>query len=193
MNYKKRKKEKIGIVLTGGGKRCAYTAGALLALHEVFGFDEPFALGAESGSAGNAFYYLSKQYALARKVWTEYLLDPKFTRLTKFDIDYLIDVIFKKKAPLDTRALDHAKTKYFVPITNVQTGAIEFVTNHSPFDYFEILRAAKALPIVYRKKVRLGLKKYIDGGMTSDIQTGTESTFNRSYDTDHHKLRTHKT
>jgi predicted patatin/cPLA2 family phospholipase len=162
---------KIGIVATGGGLRCAYSAGALLALAEKYGLKEPYALGAESGSAGNALYYLAKQYSLVRKVWNNYIADPKFVNRTGLHVDYLIDTIFKKKAPLDIRALEVSKTKYFISIANAITGDTEFVTNKSFFDYYETLRAAKALPIVYGKRVRLGLKTYIDGSMTSDIDS----------------------
>lgn len=167
----KKKKEKIGLVLTGGGMRCAYSAGALLALAEVHHCTEPYAIAAESGSAGNAFYYMAKQYDLARTVWLDYLTSERFIKSSmNIDIDYLIDTIFKKQVPLDTRMLERTKTKYFVPIANSSTGVVEFATNTSPYDYYEILRAAKALPIVYGKKVRLGLKTYIDGGMAETIQ-----------------------
>ena len=151
--------------------RCAYSAGALLALYEKYGLSEPLVLGAASGSAGNAFYYLSRQYPLARTVWTKYLHDPQFlTKRGAVNIDYLVDTVFKKKAPLDTKTLSKTKTRFYIPVTNATTGKTEFISNDSFFDYFETLRAAKALPIVYGKKVRLGLKKYIDGDMTENIE-----------------------
>jgi predicted patatin/cPLA2 family phospholipase len=164
--------EKIGLVLTGGGKRCAYSAGALRALTDVYGFTQPYALGAESGSAGNAFYYLAGQYDELHTVWTKYLHDEQFvSRRGRINIDYLIDEICKKKVPLNTKKLSAAKTKFYITVTNAETGATEFVSNSSFFDYYETLRAAKALPVVYGKKVRLGLKRYIDGGMSANIQT----------------------
>lgn len=170
MNYKRRKKEKIGLVVTGGGMRCAYSGGALLALHEVYELDEPHALGAGSGSAGNAFYYLAKQYDVAHPMWTDYVYDKKFLKpYGAVDVDYLIDTIFKQKAPLNTDALDATKTKYFIPVTNYDTGSVEYITNKSPYDYYEILRAAKALPIAYNKKVHLGLRRYIDGEVAETI------------------------
>jgi len=164
--------EKIGLVLTGGGKRCAYSAGALSALREVYGLTRPYALGAESGSAGNAFYYLAEQYEELRTIWMQHLNDEKFvSRRGRVNIDYLIDEICKKKVPLNTRKLSAAKTQYYITVTNAETGATEFISNTSFFDYYETLRAAKALPVVYGKKVRLGLKRYIDGGMSANIQT----------------------
>lgn len=164
-------RKKIGLVLTGGGMRCAYSAGALQALVEVYGLHTPYALGAESGSAGNAFYYLARQYNVSKHMWTDLLVSKKFISSRKsIDIDYLIDTLFKKKVPLDTKTLSKTKTKFFVPVTDTASGDITFISNNSYFDYFETLRAAKALPIVYGKKVRLGLKRYIDGGMTSNIE-----------------------
>lgn len=151
--------------------RCAYSAGALEALVTEYGLTEPYALGAESGSAGNAFYYLARQYTVSRHMWTERLTNPRFiTSRRSIDIDFLIDKIFREDEPLDTKTLARTRTKFFVPVADATTGETTFVTNESYFDYYETLRAAKALPIVYGKQVRLGLKRYIDGGMVSDIE-----------------------
>jgi predicted patatin/cPLA2 family phospholipase len=171
---------KIGVVLSGGGMRCAYTAGALVALVEKYNFTQPHAMAAESGSVGNMLYFLSAQYASGRAVWTEHLSDSKFiSSLGMANIDYLIDTVFKVKVPFNTAALAACTTQYYFPITNVKNGETEFVTHTSPFDIFESMRAAKAIPIVYGKRVRLGSKTYVDGGLTattSDLVTKISTT-----------------
>ncbi len=168
---KEGKKEKIGLVLTGGGMRCAYSAGALVALVKKYGLKDPYALAAESGSAGNAMYFLARQFDVGEFVWTKLLVDKKFvpTIPTTIHVDYLIDEIFRKKVPLKVKNIEKTKVKYFFSVTNAKTGQTEYVTNESFFDFYEVMRAAKAIPLLYRKKVRLGMKKYIDGGMSANI------------------------
>lgn len=173
MSQKKKKKiqkEKIGIILTGGGMRCAYSAGAMVALVKEFGLTKPYALAAESGSVGNAMYYLAEQYDAGKLLWTKLLSDKKLIgTIPLINVDYLVDEIFKKKVPLNTRNIEKTTTRYFFSVTNIATGKTEFVTNKSLFDFYEVMRAAKAVPILYRKKVRLGIKKYIDGGVSANI------------------------
>lgn len=166
----KKRKEKIGIIVTGGGMRCAYSAGALTALAEEFKLTEPHALAAESGGVGNAYYFLAKQFSNARPAWTEHLADKEVVEhYTHLNVDYIVDTIFKKKIPLDLKAVSKTKIQYFFSVTDAKTGKTVYINNKSPFDPYEVMRAAKAVPIVYGKKVRLGLKKFIDGGISDNI------------------------
>lgn len=163
---------KIGIVLSGGGMRCAYSGGVLVALANEYGLRSPGAIAADSGSVGNSIYYLARQYREIEKIWTDYIASPKFISRggTRMNIDYLVDTIFKKLLPLHTERVDRTKTRYYFSVTDVAGGKLAFVTNDSPYDYLEVMRAAKAVPIIYGKRIRLGGKKYIDGGMSDSIQ-----------------------
>ena len=97
-------KGKTAVVVSGGGMKCAYSAGALVALGEKLHITTPDILIAASGGVGNSFYYLAGQYADIRKAWSRYLPSRDFIRYFPFPnirIDYLIDEVFKRLLPLD--------------------------------------------------------------------------------------------
>ena len=84
-------------------------------------------------------------------------------------LDYVVDTILRRELPLDEAALRASPTRWFVPVTNMQTGHTEFVTNATWFDPYEVMRAAKAIPFLYGGTVRLGGKNYIDGDVSVNI------------------------
>jgi len=165
-----RENRKIAIVLSGGGTRCAYSAGALVALSQEYGFETPSIAIASSGSVASLFYFLAGQHEDIKKTWTGLLDDPLFISFRKrhiMDIDYLIDHISKKKVPLDVAKLDNTKTKWFIPLTEARTGKTFWATKICWFDVYEIMRAAKAIPILYNERVRLGGGQYLDGDFST--------------------------
>lgn len=96
----------------------------------------------------------------------EYLTGEKlisFKRRKVLDIDYLIDIIFRKEFPLDIEKLHSSNIDVIVPATCWETGEVAyFNSKNKVLDWFEVLRAAKALPIVYGKKVKIGDLRYFD-------------------------------
>ncbi len=160
-------KRKLAIVMSGGGTRSAYGAGALLALAEQYGLTEPDMLIAESGSVLSAMFYLSGQYARIAAGWLNSAKQPGFishVHRPLINIDILIDKTMKKKFPLEKGKLDSAKTEFFVPLTRVDDGKVVYYRYSQKDDPYEILRAAMALPIFYAKSVRIGNTDYVDGG-----------------------------
>lgn len=87
--------------MSGGGMKSSFGVGVILALAEKYNITEPFLLICGSGSAGTGSYYISKQYKSIRNIWTNLVSSKNFINCKRFwkiiDIDYLIDVIFKKK------------------------------------------------------------------------------------------------
>jgi len=161
-----RKKRTLAIVLSGGGMRCAYSAGVLTALFEKFNLTDPDIVIAASGSAGNSAYYLAGQYTFAAVVWIQKLSGSRlisFKRRRFFDVDYLIDTIFKKEYPLNLKTLRARKTRWLVPVTRVRDGETVFLSPPRNEGVYEYLRAAKAIPLIYGKEVAIGKEKYIDG------------------------------
>ncbi len=90
------------------------------------------------------------------------------------DVDYLIDVIYKKLIPLDLARLSLTKTAYYILVKNVENGNIHYYSNSDKEDIYEILRATTAAPIVYRQKIALGNSHYIDGASFSALRTMTD-------------------
>jgi predicted patatin/cPLA2 family phospholipase len=79
------------------------------------------------------------------------------------DIDYLVDTVFKKTFPLDLMGLRSSKVEVVVPAVTYESGEVAyFSSKDASLDWFEVLRAAKALPLVYNKKIKIGDKHYFD-------------------------------
>jgi predicted patatin/cPLA2 family phospholipase len=157
--------------------KCAYSAGALMALATELGIRKPDIFVAASGSVGSMFYYLAEQYEDMKKIWTRYLPTKAFISYFPFPsmrIDYLVDTVFKQFAPLDVADLDGISTRWFVPVTDVETGHGDFITNETWFDPYEVMRAAKAIPILYNGHVRLGGSTYLDGDFSTSMKAMIE-------------------
>ncbi len=157
---------KTALVMTGGGMKCSYSAGALLALEDVFDFKPPEIVVAASGSVGMASYFITGQTENIRHVWEEVatskrLMNPM--RINKMlDIDYLVDEVMKKEYPLDTSKIYESGIDYLIAATNTKTGKVEFFSNKSGLDLFEVIRATMAMPVAYGKKIKLNNDTYCD-------------------------------
>ena len=165
------KEEKVAIVTSGGGMKCAYAAGALVALAKKLGIKRPDIFMSASGSVGTMFYYLAGQYAEIEKVWLRYIPSPEIVRVfpPKLRLDYVVDTILKRELPLDERALAQTPTRWFVPVTDLDTGRTEYISNDTWFDPYEVMRAAKAIPFLYGGSVRLGGHTFIDGDVNINM------------------------
>jgi len=159
--------KKTAIVISGGGMRCAYSAGSLVALYRHFGFTDPDFIIVGSGAVGSTFYFISKQPQYTEKIWTEALVDDdkfiSFTRVQIMDVDYLVDDILKRRFPLDSDTFSKSNIEFFVPIRNADTGKLQYVSRDGNLDPYEIMRAAKAMPLAYNEKIRLKDSSYVDG------------------------------
>ena len=146
--------EKLAIIMSGGGMRASFNVGVILSLIEKYKITEPFLLICASGSAGTGSYYISKQYDSIRNIWTNLLSSKNFLNPWRFwkiiDIDYLIDMVFKKQDPLDENKVYESKTKYLITALNKKTGKIDYFNNHDNMNVFESMRASKAMPIAFK-------------------------------------------
>jgi len=164
--------EKIAIVTSGGGMKCAYSAGALVALARELKITNPDIFVAASGSVGAMFYYLAHQYDFIEKAWTKYLPSPHFIRYAPFPalrINYLVDTIAKEYLPLDVETVERSNTKFYVPVTATKSGDTKFIDNHLWMNPYEVIRAATAIPLLYNGHVTLGGRSYLDGDFSSGM------------------------
>lgn len=157
---------KLAIIMSGGGMSCSYGAGVTTALIEKFNIINPDIVIARSGSAGTGSYFISKQYDSIKNIWQNLLSNKKFINplriLQPMDIDYLIDIVFKKQDPLNVSNIYNSNIQFFVPATNSKTGEIKYFNNKDNVDWLEVLRATKALPPLFNKTVTIDNKKYFD-------------------------------
>lgn len=164
--------KKLAIITSGGGMACSYGAGVASALVKEYGLTDPDIVIAGSGSAGTMSYFVARQYKLVTNIWSELLSTKKFINPLRFwrimDIDYLIDTVFKIKAPLDTEQIYSSKINFLIPTTNYYTGDIRYYSNQNHDDIFEALRATKAMPIIYGKRVSIDGEEYCDSLLTSN-------------------------
>ncbi len=166
-------KSKIALITSEGGLSCAYSVGVILSLIENYNFTHPDIVIGSSGSTGTLAYYVSGQYASIKNIWENLLSTNKFVsyfRINKIiDIDYLIDTVFGKQDVLDTDAVNKSKIDLYIGATDVSTGLPFYFSNRTNDDIFEALRASSAMPMVYRKKVKIKDSSYIDGAISANI------------------------
>lgn len=170
-----KKKEKLALILGGGGMSTSYIVGSLLALKRKYKI-QPDIIIAGSGSAGTASFFVSEQFNTGiKKVWLKEILNPRFISgkgfFKKIDIDFLIDEVFKKKTKLNTEKIKNSPTTLAVPMVDAKNGKLKYFTNHDRVDWFEVLRAGKAIPIFYNKNVKIGTKTYHDSHLSASPET----------------------
>ncbi|MCE9541013.1 hypothetical protein K8R03_00450 [Candidatus Kaiserbacteria bacterium] len=189
----------LAIIAEGGGLQAGFATGVLVALNDKIPgltLRRASTFVASSASVGNILGYISeREQHVGQDMWTSVLTSDKFLlpnplrRLlmgrTILDVDYLVDVIFKRDYPFHIGRIAEAAEKLFFPVFNCETNEIEFFTNAehadgyfmrgdkrivvrklpTDSDFYEFIRAAKAIPFLYSKKVRVGDATYIDGGI----------------------------
>jgi predicted patatin/cPLA2 family phospholipase len=185
--------DNFNIICSDGGLQGGFIAGALDQMLLDFPniIERTKAITATSASVGTVSYFLS--FGINHpgdKIWVEQLSDPKFSASSAwsafisgrpiYDVDYLIDTVFHERFPLDIDAIHRSTMLALFPIFNLSSKNIEFFCNRSAddvghfpqrvlrdfreYDYYDVMRAAKAVPILYDKKVKLGQTNYIDAG-----------------------------
>lgn len=167
---------KLAIVCAAGGTSCSYSAGALSALANEMGLLQPDYLIAASGSAASAIYYLTGQYESIHRTWTRHICSRKFIsflRIRKMmDVDYLIDKIIGELEPLDMEKLAAIRTRYFIAVRSAATGAGRYISCSEGHDVREVLRATKALPFFYGRKVNIGGELFADSAFVITKEHG---------------------
>jgi len=159
-------KRKLAIITSGGGMTCSYTAGVIYALVKEYKLTNPDIVITGSGSAGTLAYYTARQYESIKNIWTNLLDKKDFINPLRFwkiiDIDYLIDEVFKKQEPLDIIKVRNSPIKFFVSETNYITGELKYFLSRDNINFFEVLRATKAMPIAFNKPVLIEGNRYCD-------------------------------
>lgn len=171
-----RAKKKIGLVVEGGGMKCAYNAGILDAfLEEGIGFD--YCIGV-SGGSGNLASYLAGQKGRNLRFFTEHIHSPDYFGLKSllktgelFGLNYIYNELTCKtgKDPLDFPALMSNPAEYEVVVTNARTGAPEYYGREMMRqDDYRLIMASSAIPVACHP-VELKGVPYFDGGLTDSI------------------------
>jgi len=86
------------------------------------------------------------------------------------DVDYLVDEVFKKQEPLDIQKVKTSSIQWHIPLADYDRGKTFYASVRDNLDPFEILRAAKAIPFLFGKRIPLAHHRYIDGEAGAILQ-----------------------
>lgn len=168
---------KIGLVVEGGGMKCAYSAAVLdRFLDDAVAFD--YVIGVSAGSA-NVASFLAGQRDRNRRFYTDHISDPDYFGLNcffktgnLFNLHHIYADISNSygKDPLDYEKICDNPTEYEVVATNAKTAKAEFFDGHKmPKDDYRLIMASCALPAAC-KPVKLDNGcRYYDGGVSDSI------------------------
>ena len=167
------KKNKIGLVLEGGGMRGIYTAGVLdVFLDRGIAFDG--VIGVSAGAIHGASY-LSAQKGRGLRYTEKYCSDPRFmsfrSLLTTGNIvgeDFCYRRIPQELEPYDFAAFRSCGVPLYAGVTNLLTGEAEYIRIEDMLEQADVLRASSSLPFV-SKNVFLGDTPYLDGCCADSI------------------------
>lgn len=177
--------------------RGVHSAGAMNALYEA-GLQFDIICGSSAGS-GNAVYWVDGNYDHFEEGWINDLDGDKFIKprnaipflwtvfrnaLRVFgkggaepilDLDYLVNDFYVNKWPLDVERINKASTlseasiRFYIAVTNCETGEAEYIKNEPGTDILGALRAGSAMPLAYDLPVMYEGKPYADGGIADSI------------------------
>lgn len=169
-------RKKIGLVVEGGGMKCAYGAGIMDAfLNEGITFD--YCIGV-SGGSGNVASYLAGQRGRNLRFFTDHIHSPDYFGLKSllktgdlFGLEYIYGDLTRRDGedPLDFPALMKNPAEYEVVVTNALTGKPEYYGREMmQQDDYRLIMASSAIPVACHP-VELNGTPYFDGGLTDAI------------------------
>ena len=169
-------RKKIGLVVEGGGMKCAYGAGIMDAfLDEGITFD--YCIGV-SGGSGNVASYLAGQRGRNLRFFTDHIHSPDYFGLKSLlktgdlsGLEYIYGNLTRRDGedPLDFPALMKNPAEYEVVVTNALTGKPEYYGREMMRqDDYRLIMASSAIPVACHP-VELNGTPYFDGGLTDPI------------------------
>ena len=167
---------KTGLVVEGGGMKCAYCAGVLDQFLE-HGITFDYCIGVSAGAASVASY-LAGQKGRNLRFYTEYIDDPWYFGVRSFlkngdlfNLKYIYGDLTNSggRDPLDLEALKKNPAEYEIVATCVETGeGVYFSKDDLIQDDYRHVMASCAIPAVCRP-VEIDGKHYYDGGLADSI------------------------
>lgn len=169
-------KKKIGLVVEGGGMKCAYSAGILDAfLDNQITFD--YCIGV-SGAAGNVASFMAGQRGRNLRFFTDHIHSPKYFGVKSllktgnlFGLQYIYGDLTNSTGedPLDFPAIMKNPARYQVVATNALTGKAEYFSKEDmKQDDYRPIMASSAIPVACRP-VEINGIPYFDGGIGDAI------------------------
>ena len=164
------------LVVEGGGQRGIYTAGVLDSW--LFKSFNPFSiLVGTSAGAQNLSSYMTCQKGFARRAIFGLTQHSRFFSLKRsllkksaVDLDWYFDQFeggpYSLNIDQGLKRLEGRKLLFSA--TRVSNRKAEFFQPNQD-NWFQLLKASSALPLLYRQGVRIGNQDYVDGGLAAPI------------------------
>ncbi|MGN1400813.1 MAG: patatin family protein [Bacillus sp. (in: firmicutes)] len=166
-------KQKIGLVLEGGGMRGIYTVGVLDKLLELDIMTD-YVIGVSAGAA-NGVSYVSKQHGRNLRVNTGYLKDKRYISFKNFiqtkslfGMDFIFREIPENLDPFDYDTFLSAPGEYVIGVTDVRTGKPVYFSKEAMRNDSTVLQASSSIPI-FSPMVEYKGGYYLDGGTSDPI------------------------
>lgn len=164
---------KTGLVLEGGAKRGIYTAGVLdVFMENGIKFD---AVVGVSAGAIHGCSYVSEQVGRGIRYNLKYNDNYKFMSLRSWlltgnvvDTQFAYHDLPERLDIYDNQTFMNSDTKFYVTVSNLETGKAEYIHCKDMFADIDYLRASASMPFASHI-VKLDGKKYLDGGITDSI------------------------
>jgi predicted patatin/cPLA2 family phospholipase len=169
--------QKYSLIVQGGGQKGAFAAGVLDKFIDV-NFD-PFSLyiGTSAGAL-NVSSFVTKQRGLGLDFIMNYTTRDRFFDFNKFlqkqqpmDLDWAFEFVNSGEFPLDL-----AKGEQYLGEDRIALACITDVEELKDYYYpifaenwFDVLRATCAIPMLYYHDIEFDGKKWIDGGVSATI------------------------
>jgi predicted patatin/cPLA2 family phospholipase len=161
------------LILEGGGMRGIYTAGVLdYFLDAKIFFPQIYGV---SAGVCHACSYLSRQKGRAKGTVLDFLKDRRYGSFHNlvftgdyFGVKFVYDEVPNRLLPIDYEAFRNSGQALYAVVTNVETGAPEYVRLGDLQKDMNWLRASASLPALSRL-VRLNDTCYLDGGVSDSI------------------------
>lgn len=167
---------KIGLVVEGGGMKCAYSAGVLDGFIED-NITVDYCIGVSAGSA-NLCSYTAGQHRRSRRFYTDHIHEPLYFGFKSFlktgnlfNLQYIYGTLSNEDGndPIDYDAMMSNPTEFEVVATNALTGEPAYFnkSNFKRNNYLEIM-ASSAIPAAC-KPVLIAGTPYFDGGISAAV------------------------
>lgn len=170
---KKHEDIRTALLILSGANLGAYGNGTTIALH-LLGLADIFdvVVGVSTG-AGIGGYYLGgeNQAFLSSSIYYTEFSGARFINYCHprkiIDVNLISEVMRRGRTKMDMEAIKKSRSKFFVGVTNAETGDGELIDakNASP-DVIAAIEASAAIPLGYNPPVVINQRSYYDGGVS---------------------------
>lgn len=167
---------KTGLILEGGGMKCAYQAGVLDRFLDC-GITFDYVIGVSAGAANGASF-MAGQKGRNRRFYTDHVTEPDYFGMKSFikkgdlfNLSYIYADLSNEDGGdyLDYDALQNNPAEYEIVATNAVTGEPNYFTKDQlERNHYVQIMASSAIPAVCRPVVIDGIP-YYDGGISDAI------------------------